>query len=500
MYDMPLGVSPLPSTDDQHRMRLQAQRRRILTGRWQGDLLDTIRRTVGTDRADAWKVPDTSSNPARQYCQAVSELYTSPPVITHEFDPGAAAIVSDVLARAKWTSMMQRLQPLTVGVRQGILRVDMIGPNIRLREVDPAYVTAVGGALDGGQPVKVCEYRRREDPRTMARNSAGRPIPGTAARDSWVREIWDTRSGTLTLIDESGEDVTDIHYEDTSYPYWALGPDGEPRPIMPYVFFHAQQSGEIFGGYTELDELFTATLISGSLWSLFGHRCRNSSFPQRYMVNLQPAGLRPSTTYPNGDGRRDIITADPAVVLSLEVMEEAQGQPMIGAFPDGGDLSSFVEAVNTYDRHAIATAGIDAADIQRVDGDPRSGYAISLSASGKREAKRQFAPTFLASDLKLIAVVSRMLRGAVEMGRVDDPSRWATLPGGGYDINYSAIGLSDDESKALVDEVTRLTAAGILSTVEARAKLIAAGYFDDVVVGAEVATDDEDVEPDEGDQ
>ena len=460
-------------------MMEQARRRRILTGQWRPDLKHAIKVAVGTDRADAWRIPDLSSNPARQFAHAVSELYTKPPQVTNTQDPEAAAIVSGLLVAAGWVSRMQRLQPLTVGVREGILRVDLVGGSLRLREVDPSYVIAEPLKTDGGQPAIVTEYRRREDPRTMQTDSEGRPIAGTATRTSWVRETWNARQGTLTLIDETGEDVTSLHQQGAGYPYWALDDTGEPRAIMPYLFYHAHDTGELFDPY-ELAEVFEGTVIAGCMRSMLLHRVVNASWPQRYMVNLQPSGVRPSTTYPNGDGRRDVVTADPAVVLSLEQMEDATGQPMIGAFPDGSNLSEFVDAVSTYERHAVATAGIDASDIQRVDGDPRSGYAISLSAQGKRDAKRKYAPVFGKVDRRLCRTVARMLRGAVEMGRIEDPGRYATLPSAGYDVAYTAIGLTPQEAGALVSEVSSLVAAGLLTVAEARAKMSAAGYFDDL--------------------
>lgn len=486
MLELPLGIVPLPGAKEQARMIEQARRRRILTGRWREDLKHAIRVAVGTDRADAWRLPDLSSNPARQYCNAVSELYTRPPTVKNEADPDAAAVVANLLEAAGWVSRMQRLQPLTVGVREGFLRVDLVGPALRLREVDPAYVVCEASKSNPSQPIVLTEYRRREDPRTMDMDSDGRPIAGTATRTSWVRETWDARRGVLTLIDETGEDVTALHYEDTSYPYWALDQNGDPRPVMPYVAFHAVDhggSGDGGGSFFDafdMSEIFEGTLLGGVYWSFFGHKLRTSSWPQRYMVGVQPSGMRPSTGYPNGDGRRDIVTADPAVVLALEPMEDATGQPMIGAFPDGANLSEYVDAVTMYDRHTVATAGIDQADIQRMDGDPRSGYAISLSAQGKREAKRKFAPTFSKSDAALCRIVARMLRGAVEMGRIEDPGRYATLPSFGYEVSYTAIGLTPDEARALVTEVSSLVGAGLLSIEEGRQKMAAAGYFDDL--------------------
>lgn len=463
------NIIPAPMGDDRDRMAEQSFRRRVLTGRWANDLLHTIRKAVGTERADAWRLPDTSSNPARQYCHAVSELYSRPPVVSHRTDPVAAGTVSAVLNEAGWVSRMQALQPLTVGVREGILRLDLVGERIVLREVDPSLVIAKSKTGDRSQPRKVIEYRQRVDPRD----------PG---RVSWVREVWCLETATVRLLDEQGDDVTDIHYGDTAYPYVYVDGGGEIRPIMPYIFYHAQDTGRMFDPY-EMGEIFTGTLMGGVYWSFFSHRLRSASWPQRYMAGLQPAGIEPSTSTVDGfgEGRRDIVVADPAVVLALEPVEDLAGQPMIGAFPDGSPLSEYVDAVTTYDRHTISTAGLDASEVQRMDGDPRSGYAISLSAHGKREAKRRYEVPFGRSDALLCQTVARMLSGGVATGRITaQVERFQALPTAGYSVAYTSLGLTPEERRALSDETTKLISSGVLTIDEARRKLDAAGYFDDI--------------------
>ena len=463
------NVIPAPVGEDRDRMAEQAFRRRVLMGKWDSDLLHTIRRAVGTERADAWRLPDTSSNPARQYCHAVSELYTKDPTVSHATDPAAASLVESVLADAGWTSRMQALQPLTVGVREGILRVDLVGERVVLREVDPSLVIAKSKTGDRGQPRKVTEYRQRLDPRDNG-------------RVSWVREVWCLETATVTLLDEQGEDVTALHYGDTAYPYVYLDNAGEVRPVMPYVFYHAADRGVLFDPF-EMSEIFVGTLFSGVYWSFYSHRLRTASWPQRYVAGLQPSGIEPSTSHVDGfgEGRRDIVVADPAVVLSLEPVEDLAGQPMIGAFPDGAPLSDYVDAVTTYDRHVISTAGLDASEIQRMDGDPRSGYALSLSQHGKRQAKMRFERSFSRSDALLCQTVARMLRGGVATGRiVARADQFRSLPTAGYSVGYTSLGLTPDERRAIADETRTLVGAGVLTVDEARRKMAAAGYFDDI--------------------
>ncbi len=458
-YHAAPNVRPAPKAAERDRMGEQAFRRRVLTGRWHTDLEHAIRRAVGTKRADAWRLPDTSSNPARQFCNAVSELYTSAPTITHQ-NPEAAAVMQQVLMDAGWVGRMQNLQPLVVGVGEGILRVDVVDGQIVLREVDPSYVVAHGKPSERGQPYYVCEYRQRID-------------PTDASQIVWVREIWDSEAGTLTLLDEQDRDVTALHYGSAEYPYSYTDAEGQLRHVCPYVVWHRSDGGtEIFNPWP-LSEIFVGTLYSGIQWSMYLHRLRSASWPQRYVVGLQPSGIEPSTSSVNGfgEGRRDVVVADPAVVLSLEPIEDMTGQPMVGAFPDGAPLSDYVDAVTTYDRHVISTAGLDASEIQRMDGDPRSGYALSLSAHGKRMAAARYRNSHARSDAMLCATVAQMLLATGVA---------AGLPLDGYGVEYTSLGLTTAEAQELAQQVTQLVGAGLLTVEEGRSKLAAAGYFSDV--------------------
>jgi len=76
-------------------------------------------------------------------------------MVSHRTDPVAAGTVSAVLNEAGWVSRMQALQPLTVGVREGILRLDLVGERIVLREVDPSLVIAKSKTGDRSQPRRV---------------------------------------------------------------------------------------------------------------------------------------------------------------------------------------------------------------------------------------------------------------------------------------------------------------------------------------------------------
>jgi len=116
-----------------------------------------------------------------------------------------------------------------------------------------------------------------------------------------------------------------------------------------------------------------------------------------------------------------------------------------------------------------------------MDGDPRSGYALTLSAHGKREAKRRYEVPFGRSDALLCQTVARMLSGGVATGRITaQVERFRALPTSGYSVAYTALGLTPEERRALADETTKLIASGVLTIDEARRKLDAAGYFDDI--------------------
>ena len=102
-------------------------------------------------------------------------------------------------------------------------------------------------------------------------------------------------------------------------------------------------------------------------------------------------------------------------------------------------------------------AGVSPADIQRMGGTARSGYAIQLSNEGKREAQRSYALSFRASDEQLV------MTAAILLNRV----LGTQYPEGGYSVQYRSIPLSGAELDARRKHALELLDAGLMTRVEA---------------------------------
>ena len=82
---------------------------------------------------------------------------------------------------------------------------------------------------------------------------------------------------------------------------------------------------------------------------------------------------------------------------------------------------------------------LDPADAARVSGDPRSGYALEISATAKQAAQQRYAPVFRFADERLCS------RVAEELNRVGA----LNLPTDGWRVRYW---FEEDEAAPEVEE------------------------------------------------
>jgi len=120
------------------------------------------------------------------------------------------------------------------------------------------------------------------------------------------------------------------------------------------------------------------------------------------MMGAIPAGM---SMFDNDiASRRNAISTDPSSVLLFNPDPDLQSgqQPQIGQFQAGGDVEKLLESITVYERGLATSAGINPADVQKMSGDPRSGYAIAMSRSSLREAQRKFSPAFRRGDVETL--------------------------------------------------------------------------------------------------
>lgn len=423
-----------PEPQDFHearRWRETRRRRRMLYGEWRQDLQEKLQKALGTMRREAWGEPDLSSNVFKAAYTALATLYDRG-VIVHG-GVGAEGVAKALAQSGVW-SLMQRGQRDTLGLREmlhfvGIRRGLLGEPLPSFRPVWPDMVVCTRDSEDPSRMVRVAELVLRRGP---------------DRRPAWTWDVWDIRDAEYPLhavLDAStgaeGKDMSEFYLgragglEGANYPkhYWRA--DG--RPVLPYAIRHAAVTGDLWDAY-EGSELVEGSFKCAIGWTFFGHVLQNASWPQRHGVNAQPVG---STIEGSEAAKRMAVVTDPTTVAMFKAINEEM-PVILGQWEPGGDPQVMADSIGTYERRIAAYAGISPADVQRVAGDPRSGFAIALNLDAQREAQRRAEPVFRPADEELVALAATVLNR--ETG--------ANFPEGGYRVEYLGLQPSPEARQA----------------------------------------------------
>jgi len=448
MYRAP--IMPVPADiDESLRWQQTRLRRRMLDGLWRQDLIDRLQEHLGTTRREAWGAIDMSSNPFRVICTSLSALYSKQPSVYHE-DESAQLLIGTrgAIAESGLWSSMRRFQSWVIGCREYLMRVS-VSPNgeINYRPVPPDMVHASASPESPEEPLMVCELRARRHHGkilwtydVLDITDPANPIYQVMTADKFYQGKGVDMSVEFLGADMSGE----------NYPYRKA--DG--TPILPYQIYHADRLGDRLWDPYELIELVEGSLNLAVGYSMWYHVLRDSSWPQRWIANARVSG-----TDISGDPTRAEVVTDPASVLMLEPMDD--GQIMVGQWTSGGDMEKMEQALQSFAQRLAQDAGLSPSDIQRASGNARSGYAIALTNSGKREVQERYKPQFRWADERLMA------RTAAIFNR----STGSSVPESNYEVTYKEIALSANERSAITSDVFSRLDRGFISPAQAKAEL-----------------------------
>lgn len=371
-------------------------RRRMLYGLWAPDLqariLDELK---SVERADAWGRPDITGNLFAPTCKALAALYCyGPPTVT-----GPADVVEAVAEAGLW-DLQIRGQRDTIGMRELLYRFDPVA----------GYDGAMGLAVRPVYPDRVVVESRSDAGDVPALVREARILETRPGRWEWAWEVWDARNPTAPErydTDGSGTVIRRYPWRDT---------DEYGRAVVPYSLHHAERTGYLFDPREGI-EIVEGSMTLGVQWTYFKHLIRNASWPQRYMAGVTYAGGslegEDDTNGGNvGGPRRVRIPADPSFVLQLDIPEDSSATPVIGQWAPAADPLKVAEAISIYERRIANLAEIDPSSIQRVSGDPRSGYAISVSSAAAVKAQMRFEPTARRGDLDALRIAAAVLGSA----------------------------------------------------------------------------------------
>ena len=419
-------------TYESRRVEHTRLRRRMLEGTWEQDLHDRLQIHLGTVRKAAWGLPDMSSNIFRQIARSLAALYIQPPDVSHPTRNLAAAGIVEMVARSGLWATMNRFQQLVIGCREYWQRVH-VSADARSFADRPDY------------PVSVRELRERTD------------AEGKALWTWDVLDISDPENPIYQVrayVDggKVGEDLSAVYlggdYSGAAYPYRRS--DG--RPILPYVLYHAERIGDRLWDCYEGIEVVEGSLNIAVSYSMLFHALKDSSWPQRYIIGAEPQG---GTIEGGVAGARREVVSDPATVLMLRASDEQQ--PVIGQWQAGCDVTQLEATIAASANRLAQDAGVSPADIQRMGGTARSGYAIALSNEGKRDAQKVYSQSFRAADEQLVMTAAILANRA--MG--------SQFPEGGYSVQYRSIPLSGSELDARRKHALELLDAGLMTRIDA---------------------------------
>lgn len=462
-YKIP-KLPPMPTVEDENRIRETSRRRRMLEGTWEEDLLDVMSDHLNSARMESWGPPDLSSNLLSNITRELSKLYHETPTVTCGEEDISILTGRGGLLQPLW-ALMQRGQQTILALREAFVRIDYIPEGeisekatLQYRLVTPDFVYAVSHPSAPDIPVYYQEYRLRVFKQKNI-------ISGEDKEPEliWTVDIFDLQNKNkpvfkICKVEKDGSIGVDLtkHFlgvatmKGDKYPYrYKSG-----YPFIPVTLYHAEKTGKLFNAYDKR-QLTVGALNTALLYSFWLHICKSCSYEQRYVAGLSLQGL--NSFNEDTPARRQEIATDPSSILVfMQDPDAMSGQPLIGSFSPSINPQDFMTAVHSYERRVAASFSISAS-LLRESGDPRSGYSLSISRDGQRQAQRNQAPIFRLYDSQNVSKVAAMCNRFLG----------TNLPEEGYRIQYAPIPMSAMESKEQRENILSLMKAGLMSPVQA---------------------------------
>jgi len=411
------------------RMAHSALRQRIMNGTWRADAYQRMIETVGLDRTRAWgseNICDIGTPLLRQAAVRNATLYLRPPYFEHPADTadgGPGMVMNALLLQARWGSLMTGVLQAAIALNDAAVRYEVTltedgTPMLRLYTRSVADLMARGRRENPSQPRKVYET--------------------VDYRGQSVWRVWDDDERWL-------EDADGVELAGTRAPH------GQGQ--CPWVLWHTTPNEQPFSPYVN-SELVDLTLGLSVAESFRSHALFEAAWPQRYCVNVQPAGVGVESL--SGEPRQS-VTADPATVLLLEQTGDT-GQPMVGQWQAGADPRIMAEAVERQQRRSALAIGASGSDVFRASGETRSAYSLEITRQNQRTQQTNLAPLCEPSDTYLARGIAMA---------VDTRLGSEVLPLDGYRIRYRILSPSAEE----VDLATKMMDANLISMDQARLML-----------------------------
>ena len=434
---------PPISDEDQARIEVQGQRRRLLEGRWMVDALDRQVAFYSAESRSHLPAPDLSRNPLLEIVTQL-QLYDDRPTIRAE-----AAKPEDMarLVPGTWAPIMADRLKHQVGVNESLVRVDITGePEAGRRRLTYRVVYAdtvtelVRDPKDDRLVVALRERRMRTRPQTNQSECTWETWDITTAPPTFRIEAERKLNGASqsTLVD-----VTEEYTGSLAYPYEYQG-----APVCPYILAHAR-----LGAHTwDCDsgaEVVSGTLTGSALMTMWVGGVRDTSNPPVYVRDLEILVQGATNKL---QGSTSVVRMDGSTVLQTRSMSTTTAGE-IGRLAAGADPKASMEAIELYFAGLAASFGITGDDVSRGVG--ASGYAIVLSRAGQRRARKRLEGPCSVADQVTLATGAKLLNAYGGTSLPTDPDDYA--------VAYKQVDLSPEDVTALLAETKELLALGLIT-------------------------------------
>lgn len=438
------------------------RRRRLLYSQFIEDLREKLARDIGHVRREAWGDIDLSGNPFLALYEQLAVAYTERPIVRPP--PGGEALAEAVAASGYW-ELMQRVQRDTLALREMLVHVDVDAEGKpQITTVFPDEVEVECAAGERTRPVVVRRWVKEDGEEYLHEWSA------TAPHYKVYKGDVDVTAAVLGAT-----------FTGEGYPYR----DAEGVPFVPWVIYHAAQTGTVWDAWT-MSEIVEGSLNIGVLLTYYRHVVLNAAWAQRWVMGAQPAGA--DLVEGQGDGRpglgstatRHAIVADPSTLLQLSKIDpDDPAAPQIGQWSPPADPEAILRSVLAYEARILDLARARAG-ASRTEADIRSGYSLAVERESVRELQKSFIGQFALADAALMAIVAN-LRGLGE-------------PTTGWRFTYYSPPKSAAELRTEREELQAKQSAGLLSKVGLYMALNPGASRDEAIAAlAEAAADEADL-------
>lgn len=476
----------MPTGDDEQRAVHQFTRLQILMEEWDEVIGEWLEDNIGAERAQAWGIPDTSSNPLADLSRQLSTpgLYGKRPRWTHANARNTGLTgEGGHLEQAGFFTKAVFVQYLTLGLGDMLVRFDLTRDGRlceRLVWPHNVYLRAKPDEEDRACELWELRYRYLATEKQWAYcwdvydlgevSSSGVELRPPSYRVHIATPGEGDRKGSGGL----GDDVSHRFLLRGDGSFGAKVGDDYPfrteggRPILPFAHYKDADTGMLWNHWSKRGA-HRGTLNAALYWSYAGYCARSATGSYVIVAGLVPGAHQ----VVRGSGRlgddRNPISGNPPVLtkmltpgaLEYHQLSDDNQPPFVHEVGAGVHLPDVSGFADLYEMKQATRWGLNPSDLSRQHANPTSAAALMVSNEGKRNFSEQVEPVFRRVDLEAVQIAAVILRQA----------GIATFDEQGHTVAYHRIPLSPAEQRELREQMQWEEDRGQRSEVDTYRKL-----------------------------